>query len=224
MACFVGRIGTPELQEVLSEDSTGPVNCVAFSEDGTRLALGRGYYPLSSGPVESAYIEVWQVPPDQPAFCESTVLVPGVCVDFISWKQSLVCLTGLRSQSGGFLIPFDQFFGALRYFDLSRHPARGLVSEYPNAIVLFDDRLVAFCIETGAVRWSLDSGATAMAHDDTRQELVLTSGAIVSTKDGSTIAKLEPLQQCSSVAILPGRGIVGVSQQGQLRVWEQVHS
>jgi WD40 repeat protein len=37
---------------------TGPVNAVAFSPDGTRLAIGTGYYNLSPGRVVRPTVEV----------------------------------------------------------------------------------------------------------------------------------------------------------------------
>ncbi len=222
--CFVGAVGDAEFQQQCA-DGQGPVNCVAYSPDGTVLAIGRGYYALHDGRVNGAYVEIWQVRDGVPAWCEQPVLVPWICVDLIAWPSAgpgFICVTGLRNQSGGFLIPFDATYNAQRYFEITTHFARGLVYDYSQAIVLDSHALVAYSVRTGEVKWSMQlSNALGVAHDSPRNEVVLTTGAVVSTTDGSTVCNLDPLEECSSVAFLPGGRVIGVSRSGVIRIWEE---
>lgn len=169
-------------------------------------------------------MEIWQVRKGEPAWCEQTVLVPGICVDLITWPSAgpgFICVTGLRNQSGGFLIPFDSTYIAQRYYETPTHFAQGLVYDYSQAIVLDSEALVAYSVRTGEVKWSMQlSNALGMAHDSARKEVVLTTGAVVSTTDGSTVRNLDPLEDCSSVAFLPGGGVIGISRSGVIRLWE----
>lgn len=63
--------------------------------------------------------------------------------------------------------------------------------------------------------------ARGMAHDPARDEIALTTGTVVSTKDGSTVCDLAPLAGCSSVAVFPGTGFIGVSAHGMISVWQE---
>lgn len=101
----------PDSSEVVKihPERGGSVNAVAFSPDGTRLALGTGFYNLMPGRVVRAIVEVWSLSDGPPTYLMSTTL-PGVCVDRILWDADLdriVCTTGDQSQGFGHLCCLD---------------------------------------------------------------------------------------------------------------------
>ena len=95
------------LEKVFPQGS-GTVNSVAFSRDGRFLAIGTGFYALSSDR-QPAHIELWALgngPPEYLTF----VALPGVCVDSIAWTadgDQIACATGMRSQNQGFIAQLD---------------------------------------------------------------------------------------------------------------------
>jgi hypothetical protein len=86
----------------------GPVNSVAVSPRGDRLALGTGFYPLDPRHEPRAFVELWDTA-DSPVYIASRCL-PGVAVDRLAWDakgDTILVATGARSQDRGHVALLD---------------------------------------------------------------------------------------------------------------------
>ncbi len=233
------EIGQPHFKSI-SPNFVGPVNCVAFSNEGTKLALGLGFYPLDdalwSNRGDEARIEIWRIDEEEPVFETSTKL-PGVCTDCIAWDQNdfeIACITGSRYQRQGFLIRLNaydlspvQFIetpGVMadsieyQYFDYQDSPERlavgynkGLLNSYP--LTGYHEDFWSYKISQDIFDFCCDMEA---------MRIFTTNGKILNADDGSIIGEFEPLGDCSSLKINPPVGLVGISRTGVLRIWKSL--
>jgi hypothetical protein len=80
----------------------GPVNTVAVSPQGDRLALGTGYYPLAPGTEPKAFVELWDS--TDARVCRAARRLAGVVVDRLTWDATgtrLLVSTGAITQDRG---------------------------------------------------------------------------------------------------------------------------
>ena len=193
------------LEKVFPQGS-GTVNSVAFSRDGRFLAIGTGFYALSSDR-QPAHIELWALgngPPEYLTF----VALPGVCVDSIAWTadgDQIACATGMRSQNQGFIAQLDaRSLRTSSFFEtswamsdrLSYLDAEGTSG---NLAVCVHGGIRVLNPADGVEAWREDQGdSTARIHDfayDAEQEeVVLTNGAVLDASDGSRSRTLTPMK------------------------------
>jgi photosystem II stability/assembly factor-like uncharacterized protein len=87
------------------------------------------------------------------------------------------------------------------------------------AIVLKDK--VLFSRSDGTIEWEYKSEETLrdVAWDEFGNVVVTSTGAVLSTYDGSLVEQLDPMTNCLAIARRPGGGYVGLSREGVVRVW-----
>ena len=233
----VWRIGADTFQRLTPLEG-GSVNAVAYSAGGGFIALGLGFYPLADrrpARAEQAAIEVWAVDED-PSECHGRYALPGVCVDGIAWapeSDHIWCATGVRSQRGGLLMKLVP--GTLRpviFEELPFAMVRTLIyaqDQSGNDFLVIAHRCGAAAFSTdGLLLWYVETpecvdksvGITDLAYSPETDQVLLSNGLIVSGREGREIWRLPPLAGCTSVAVRPGGGYVGVSQSGVLRCWD----
>lgn len=210
----------------------GTVNSVALSSDGQFLAIGTGSYPLS-GDLQPPHIELWSLSEDGAPEYRSFAALPGVCVDAIAWNRDcdrIACATGLRTQKGGFIAQLDSaqlrpvsFFdtpwagsGRLGYLD------RGSTCNHLGVVFRGGFRVVDSW--NGKEAWRVDSAELPdllqdFDHDPENQEIVLTSGVVLDSFDGSKKKHFLPMKDCTSIAIRPGGGYLVASSRGRIYCW-----
>jgi WD40 repeat protein len=211
-----------EVRKVNSEN--GPVNAVAFSPDGTRLAIGTGLYNLTPGRVVRAGIEVWSLSDEEPAHVMSTTL-PGICVDRILWDADLdriVCTTGDQSQELGHLCCLEA--ESLRAICLDRIPLVGVqrvLSTRDAYLVAHGEGIHAYDWRDFSLKWSHSASIERadLAFDETT-DLLLYGGRTVLSPDGEVIGRIEMPETVSCITPKPGGGFLCVSENGFVTTWE----
>jgi len=209
----------------------GTVNAVAFSPGGEYLAIGTGFYPLS-GMRQPAHLEIWALDGNVPEFLAYSAL-PGVCVDAITWSSDgdrIACVTGLVTQDRSFIAQLDasslrpssfietDWIWARRvaYIDLD-----GIASHL--AVVLRGTFRMLQSID-GKESWQRELSQspdvlTDFAYDPDAEQVLLTSGDILSPFDGEKQDAFMFMKDCTSIALRPGGGLVGVSSRGRICTW-----
>jgi hypothetical protein len=210
----------------------GTVNSVALSPDGQFLAIGTGHYP-HLGDSQPAHIELWALSENRAPEYRTFAALPGVCVEAITWNRDcdrIACATGLRSQKGGSMAQLDSsqlrpvsFFdsswigsGRLGYLDqgsASRHLA-----------VVFRGGFRVLDSWNGKEAWRVDSGLPDLLQDfdldPENQEIVLTSGVVLDSVNGSEKKHFLAMKDCTSIAIRPEGGYLGASSRGRIYCWD----
>lgn len=210
----------------------GTVNSVAFSRDGRFLAIGTGFYALSSDR-QPPRIELWAPKEGSPEYL-NFVALPGVCVDSIAWTADgdlIACSTGMLSQNHGFIAQLDaQSLRPVSFFETSWATSDRL--SYLDAEGISGS--LAVCVHggirvlnpaDGVESWREDQGDESdrihdFTYDAEREEVVLTNGAVVDAFDGSRSRALTPMKDCTSIAVRPGGGYLGASSRGAICRWE----
>lgn len=214
-----------ESSEVLKiETGHGPVNAVAYSPDGTRLAIGTGFYDLSSGRIVRPTIEVWDLADSEPTRLMSTSL-PGLCVDTMHWDSDydrIVCVTGDASQESGFLCCLDG--DSLRSHCLDRIPfaaASRILGVGQSYLVAHRGGVQAYDRDDFSPRWTHSESVESadLAHDE-ETDILFFSGTTFLGSDGEVVGKAEFPGTFSSVAPRPDGGFLGVSKEGMISVWD----
>jgi len=209
----------------------GTVNAVAFSPGGEYLALGTGFYPLSAER-QPAHLEIWALEGNAPEFLAYSAL-PGVCVDAIAWSSDcdkIVCVTGMVTQDHGFIAQFDA--SSLRassfietawtwprrvaYIDLD-----GIAS---HLAVVLRGSFRMLQSSDGEETWQRERSdlpdlQTDFAYDPDAEQILLTSGEILSLYEGEEKGACMFIKDCTSIALRPGGGLVGVSSRGRICTW-----
>ena len=228
---FIWAVDTREIMKLRSHHH-GCVNCLAFSLDGRFLALGIGRYPLDTTSPVQARIELWSC---QGWSYVGAITMPGVCVDGIFWTDDyrIVCTSGTRPQNQGFLAIIDgntlqtmtfqsvPFVGIRTVFLAGRWDGEDLIvathSHHVSAFPISDSYIAYDSV------WQFDAGnENELLHsvlDKERQQIVLSSGAILRACDGVQVGQLDALPDCCCVAMLGSEKYVGVSTTGILRIW-----
>jgi WD40 repeat protein len=218
------NLETSEVCKIHSED--GPVNAVAFSPDGTRLAIGTGFYNLTPGRVVRAGIQVWSLSEEEPTHLMTTTL-PGVCVERILWDADLdriVCVTGDESQGFGYLCCLDG--ESLRALCLDRIPLVGvnrILSTRDAYLVAHREGIHSFDWRDFSLKWShSETVERADLAFDESAELLFFSGTTFLAPDGEIVGMVESPDTVSCIAPKPGGGFLCVSEEGVVSVWESV--
>lgn len=217
------QIGTDNFQKVFAQ-AHGPVNCASYSPDGSRLAVGIGFYPLNPAKTSEARLEIWSLKNSHPC-CESEVLLPGVCVDSVAWAtggSEIACVTGLRSQQDGFLVVLTDAGVPRRFGELGTAMNHAVVYLEDNRVLVQDGKKIAcLSVSSRAVLWEFPTdNECRMAFDQYRNEIALNSGSVLEAEHGRLVRELQPLEECSAVAVRPNGGYVGISKGGTIRVWD----
>ena len=216
------NLESSEVRKIHSE--SGPVNAVAFTPEGTRLAIGTGFYNLTPGRVVRAGIQVWSLSETEPVHLMTTIL-PGVCVDRILWDSDLdriVCVTGDESQEEGYLCCLEG--ESLRAICLDRIPLAGVA----RIIATGDSYLVAHRVgihsydwRDFSLKWShLESVEDADLAFDESADLLFFSGRTFLAPDGEVVGNADPSDMVSCIAPKPGGGFLGVSKEGTVSTWD----
>lgn len=214
-----------ESSEVIKlHPDTGPVNAVAYSPDGSRLAIGTGYYNLSPGRIVRPTLQVWDLEGTEPMQLMSTTL-PGLCVDTILWDSDcdrIVCVTGDASQESGYLCCLDG--DSLRSHCLDRIP----LAVVSRILVVGQSYLVAH--RGGIQAYDRDDFSPGWTHTecvesadlalDEETDILFFSGTTFLGSDGEVLGKAESPGTCTSVAARPDGGFLSVSNQGMVSVWD----
>jgi hypothetical protein len=211
--------------EVLKiEAGNGPVNSVAYSPDGTRLAIGTGVYDLSSGRIARPTIEVWDLADSEPTRLMSTTL-PGQCLDTILWEpysERIICVSGDASQESGYLCCLDG--DSLHALCMDRiplcHVSRILSVGY-SYLVAHRGGVQAYDRDDFSPRWSHEEPVEAadLAHDEDT-DIMFFGGTTFLGSDGEVVGKAEFPGTFSSVAPRRDGGFLGVSKEGMISVWD----
>lgn len=216
----------------------GPVNCVAFSNDGNKLALGIGFYPLHAAlwgtRGDEAGVEVWRIDEEEPVL-EASTRLPGVCTDCIAWDRNdyeIACVTGSLYQKQGFLIRLNAgYLSPVKFIETQGVVARNIEYEYfedqdsPERLVVGYGRglLNSYPLsEEPQDFWSykISEDKFDFCCDMDAMRVFTINGKILDANDGSIIGEFEPLGDCSSLKIYPPGGLVGISTKGILRIWK----
>ena len=218
-----------QVVENVYPEQGGSVNAVAFSPDGGILALGTGYYPLGGEP-QPAHVEIWSLPEGSAPEFVTFAALPGVCVDAIAFRgdgDRIACVTGLRTQNAGYLAQLDasdlrpiSFCGAA-WFNSDRLCYLGLgdriASVSGGGFRIVDGR-------TGSEEWRAQPRQSSadiqdFDYDEESDELVLSDGRVLHPDDGEELRRFRPIKNCTSIAIRPGGGYLGVSSEGRIACW-----
>jgi WD40 repeat protein len=216
----------PDSSEVVKihPERGGSVNAVAFSPDGTRLALGTGLYNLTPGRAVRANIEVWSLSDGEPTHLMSTTL-PGICVDRIHWDTSLgqiVCTSGDESQEFGHLCCLDG--DSLRADCLDRVPLVGVarvLATWDTCLVVHRDGIHAYDRQDFNLKWSHTESVERadLAYDETTDLLFHSAGTALSL-DGEVVGRIEMPEGVSCLTPKPYGGFLCVSKTGVVSTWE----
>lgn len=211
--------------EVLKiEAGSGPVNAVAYSPDGTRLALGTGSSSLSPGRVVRPSIQVWDLADSGPTHLMSTTL-PGQCVDAILWEpysERIVCVTGDSSQESGYLCCLDG--DSLHSLCLDRIPlavASRILAVGNSYLVAHRGGVQAYDRDDFRPRWAHEEAVESadLAHDE-GTDIVFFGGTTFLGPDGEVVGTAKFPGTFSSVASRSDGGFLGVSKEGTISVWD----
>jgi WD40 repeat protein len=201
--------------------SNGPVNSVAFSPDGNRLAIGLGFYPL--GPhCHPAKVELWAWNEVEPR-CLGTAAVPGVCVDALAWSPDSVeiaVISGMRSQKDGFLTRLDaadlhaRTVAHVDWFDAGGAEFLNGIHQSGLLGVVRDKHFVAIETDDNSVEWErTGDDITAFAYDQENKRLLLSTGTIHNPWTGEDEGQISTPPRLTSIVARPGGGWVGVTEQ-----------
>jgi hypothetical protein len=223
-------VWNPDSSKVIKihPEGGGSVNAVAFSPDGTRLALGTGFYNLTPGRIVRASLEVWALAEDEPAHLMSTTL-PGVCVDRILWDADLdriVCTTGDQSQGFGHLCCLEA--ESLRALCLDHIPfcaAVRLLATGDAYVVAHREGIHAYDWRDFSLKWSFEESdeRADLAFDETTELLLHGGGAVLST-EGEVVGRIEMPEAVACITPKSGGGFVCVSESGVVSAWEPTGS
>jgi hypothetical protein len=216
-----------ESSEVCKIDSdAGPVNAMAFSPDGTRLAIGTGYYNLSSVRGPRPTIQVWTLSGTEPIHLMSTTL-PGVCVDTILWDSDydrIVCVTGDESQASGYLCCLDgNSLRSLCLDGIPIHMVSRILAVGQSYLVAHGKGIHAFDRDDFSLKWTHTESVEIddLAFDE-EEAMLFFSGTTFLTTDGEVVGKVELPDAVSSIAPRPDGGFLCVSSQGVVSAWDYV--
>ncbi len=216
-----------ETSEVLKiETGDGPVNAVAYSPDGTRLAIGTGSYGLTSGRVVRPTIQVWDLTEGEPTRLMSATL-PGQCVDTIHWDSDydrIVCVTGDASQESGSFCCLDG--ETLRSICLDRIPlavAARILAVGQSYLVGHRGGVQSYDRDDFRPGWThledVDSPDLAL---DEEADILFFGGTTFLAWDGEEIGKSESPDGICSVSPRPEGGYLTVSKEGVVGVWSLI--
>ncbi len=222
-----------QVVEKIYPQQGGSVNAVALSPDGQLLAIGTGHYP-PSGDSPPSRLELWVLPAWGEPQYRSFAALPGVCIDAIAWSRDgylIACANGLRSQKGGTLAQFDASqLRPVSFFDTAwcqsgRLDYLNRGSPNSHLAVVFRGGFRVLDAWDGKEAWRVDSTEVPdllqdFDHDPENQELVLTSGVILDTFDGTQKKHFLAMKDCTSIAIRPGAGYLGASNRGRVYCWD----
>ena len=208
------------------EPYIGPVNAVVYSPDGTRLAIGTGFYVLSSGQIVRPTIQVWELADSGPTRLMSTTL-PGQCVDTILWEpysERIICVSGDKSQVSGYLCCLDG--DTLHSLCLDRIPlalTSRILAVGDSYLVAHRGGVQAYDRDDFSPKWTHEEPVESadLAHDE-ETDILFFGGTTFLGSDGEVVGKAEFPGTFSSVAPRPDGGFLGVSQEGMISVWDFV--
>lgn len=208
------------------EPTAGSVNAVAYSPDGTRLAIGTGRYALSSGQVIRPTVEVWKLAKSGPT-CLKVTTLPGVCVDAMLWDADfdrIVCVTGEATQDSGWLCCLDGT--SLLAHCLDRIPfavSTRILDVGQSYLVAQRAGIQSYDRDSFRPGWAHaeDVEAATLAFDEETDTLVF-GGATFLTGDGDVLGKAESPATCSWVAARPRGGFLSISDEGMIGLWDFV--
>jgi dipeptidyl aminopeptidase/acylaminoacyl peptidase len=177
------------------ETGGGPVNAVAYSPDGTRLAIGTGHYDLSSGRIVRPTIQVWELADSGPTRLKFTTL-PGQCVDTILWEpysERIICVSGDSSQESGYLCCLDG--DSLHSLCLDRIPlafVSRILAVGDSYLVAHRGGVQAYDRDDFSPRWSHaeDVESADLAHDE-ETGILFFGGTTFLESDGEVVGKAE---------------------------------
>ena len=208
------------------EPIAGPVNAVAYSPDGTRLAIGTGRYALASGQVVRPTVEVWKFTKSGPTRLKATTL-PGVCVDAMLWdadSDRIVCVTGEATQDSGWLCCLDGT--SLLAHCLDRIPfavSTRILDVGQSYLVAHRAGIQSYDRDSFRPGWAhAEDVETATLAFDEETDTLFFGGATFLTGDGDVLGKAESPATCSWIAARPGGGFLSVSDEGMIGLWDFV--
>ena len=213
--------------EVLKiEAGRRPVNAVAYSPDGTRLAIGTGFYDLSSGRIVRPTIQVWELADSGPTRLMTTTL-PGQCVDTILWEpysERIICVSGDKSQESSYLCCLDG--DTLHSLCLDRIPiamVSRILAVGDSYLVAHQGGVHAYDSSDFSPRWTHEEAVESadLAHDE-ETDILFFGGTTFLGSDGEVVGKAEFPGTFSSVTPRPDGGFLGVSKEGMISVWDFV--
>jgi hypothetical protein len=213
------------VQQITPED--GQVQSVSWL--GTsQLILGTGLYTLRAGASSQARLEVWQVDTDQHEFIRKVAL-PGVQVDAISVSyeddepQQIFAFSGLKSQDRGFVTVLDaESLVPVSVTEIPQAFSKRLECSERLIFVSTGGAVWALNRENGVIRWCHETSHERIdfAYDAESNQLLLSTGELLSAQQGRVLTTLTELVDCCCVRSLPEGGFVGISKSGAIGVWK----
>lgn len=217
----VWTVGDKVAQHIYTD--SGPANAVALSPAGDLLAIGTGYYPLSS-PVPRCGLEIWQIS-EAPELL-AKVRLPDVAVDYIWWdvdRDLILAWSGAVTQNRGNLWVFDaDDFRLQEAVALDYLPTLGgAMIDYGGWILTISTgrlelRSTDYLNEVHYSKSFNKSYSAAICSE--MGQVLLPHGELINFYNGQS-ATLEPLPDCVAVSARPDGGFLGLSSTGVLRVW-----
>src|SRR5262249_30583352 len=159
--------------------------------------------------------------------------LPGACVDAIAWSEGghrIACASGLRSQAGGYIGQLDAAqLRAISYFETGWARSGRLAyldreSTSSHIVVASPSGERVARSQSGKQAGRADppdlhDPSTEFDFDLEKQELVLTSGAVLDSMTGQMKRRFLIMKDCTSVAVRPGGGYLGASNRGRVYCW-----
>lgn len=219
----VWRLGATEAT-VLFPVSGGSVNATAMAQDGGRLAVGLGYYPLDSVSTAEAVVELWDLRRD-PIY-KARRKLPGVAIDHLAWSSEedvILAVSGARDQNHGYVALLDG--SSLNILDIAEVEhgnflAARLDSDTQRLLLAFWNRIEERPLsDLGTIEESLEieCGVAADISEDL-EEVIFASGLRLDVNDASQ-RFLPELSDCAAVLFLTEDRILGISEGGTVRIW-----
>ncbi len=207
-------------------ETDGAVNSVAISPRGDLLAAGLGSYPLALNDRPHAGIELFSI--SEPSQCLVRRFLPGVAVDrvvFHPTRDLLVAVTGARSQDRGNIILLDPH--SLGLVDVGETESCNciavMIDDYSGLLLLaFRHGIQVLPLDRlwdVGWRWITEDKLFGAAYDIEHEWIFLSNGQVLGIH-GREVTRLDPLEECSGMAVLQDGRVAGISQNGVLRVWE----
>ncbi len=204
----------------------GLVQSVAWLGSTNYLLLGIGDYPLSSGVMPQARLEIWKLDNNELSFV-NRVALPGACVDAIAvipdGAMQVVAFSGMKSQEQGFLSVLDaSSLLPQSVFELPFSMAGRVECTEESILVCHRGAVSAIRRENGNEKWSqkVAGDSPDFAHDSDSHQLLLSTGELISTGNGRVVETLPILDDCCCVKPMPEGGFVAVSKTGIIGVWD----
>jgi hypothetical protein len=236
---------TWEAQDVrcLRLELRNPVSALSYSPDGRWLAVGTGWYPLSSSGVQ-AWVHLFELPLESEEDCPAeSMLLPGCHVDCLAWDDSsgnLLAVTGFPDQQWGLAVRLSVPDLQPLLFD----PLEGTGVRRACGVELWEDRqegayalaygdrivgapssgLDAFGLVRAGWTHRVQDGFLPSVAEARRMGSLLKPGGWL-TSDGWLLdwrgvrcGRVEALPGCVAVAEA-WDGCIGLANDGRLRYW-----